>query len=68
MVAEAPPFLPNATPEELVSEFANGPNRMPAYLALYARGEAALPAIREGFKQANWQIRKWCALFAEQLR
>ncbi len=65
MVAEAPPFRPDAAPEELVSEFANGPNRFAAYLALYSRGYEALPAIREGFKQANWQVRKWCALFAD---
>jgi len=65
MVAEAPPFRPDATPEELVDEFANGPNRMAAYLALYARGQEVLPAIRQGLRQANWQVRKWCVLFAD---
>ena len=53
MVEELPPFRPDATPEELVDEFAYGKNRMAAYLALYKRGRQVLPAVREGFKQAN---------------
>ena len=65
MLAEAPHFRPDATPEQLVDEFKNSANRMAAYLALYARGNESLPAIREGFKHANWQVRKWCALFAD---
>lgn len=65
MIEEAPPFLPEATPEELVAEFANGANRMAAFLALYARGGEVLPAVRDGLRQANWQVRRWCALFAD---
>jgi HEAT repeat protein len=65
MVEESPPFRPDATPEELVDEFANGKNRVAAYLALYQRGQQALPAVRKGFKQTNWQVRKWCTLFAD---
>jgi HEAT repeat protein len=65
MMNEAPPFRPDAAPEELVAEFANGKNRMAAFLALYARGLKALPAVRAGLKHANWQIRRWSAIFAD---
>lgn len=64
-VEEAPPFRPEAGSEELVAEFANAENRFPAFLTLYSRGEAALPAIREGLRNANWNVRRWCALFID---
>ena len=38
MIDGAPPFRPEATPEELVTEFEHAENRMAAFLALYARG------------------------------
>jgi HEAT repeat protein len=65
MIAEAPPFRPDATSDELVAEFANGPNRMPAFLALYSRGKMAMPAIRAGLTHADWNIRRWCASLAD---
>jgi len=65
MIEDAPPFRPEATAAELVAEFANGENRMAAFLALYARGDAVLPAIRDGLGHANWHVRRWCALFAD---
>lgn len=65
MISESPPFRPEATADELVAEFANGENRMAAFLALYGRGEESLPAIRKGFSDANWQIRRWCAIAAD---
>jgi HEAT repeat protein len=65
MVASQPIFRSDATAEELVSEFAVAEHRMPAFLSLYTRGDEALPAIREGMKAANWQVRKWCALFTD---
>jgi len=65
LIKDAPPFRPEASSEELVAEFANGKNRMAAFLALYARGVKALPAVREGLKHANWQIRRWSAIFAD---
>jgi hypothetical protein len=66
LIKETPPFRPEASAEELVSEFANGKNRMAAFLALYTRGVKALPAVREGLKHANWQIRRWSAIFPDQ--
>jgi HEAT repeat protein len=65
LIKETPPFRPEASSEELVAEFANGKNRMAAFLALYTRGAKALPAVREGLKHANWQIRRWSAMFAD---
>lgn len=65
MVEASPAYRPDATSEELVADFANGENRMAAFLTLYSRGVAALPAIRAGFGHANWQVRRWCALFAD---
>src|SRR5262245_52839907 len=38
---------------------------MAAFLALYGRGAKALPAIREGLKHADWQIRRWSAMFVD---
>ena len=65
MLKDAPPFRPQAAPEELVAEFANGQNRMPAFLALYSRGAEALPAVRHGLQAANWHIRQWSAIHAD---
>jgi HEAT repeat protein len=65
MLKDAPPFRPQAAPEELVAEFANGQNRMPAFLALYSRGAEVLPAVRQGLQHANWHIRHWSAILAD---
>jgi HEAT repeat protein len=65
MLDEAPPFRPEATPDELVAEFANGQNRMPAFLALYSRGKQAVPAIRAGLSHSDSNIRRWCASLAD---
>lgn len=65
MLEDAPPFRPEATPEELVAEFANGQHRMPAFLALYRRGATVLPALRQGLRHANWHVRRWCAILAD---
>jgi HEAT repeat protein len=65
MLKDAPPFRPEAAPDELVAEFANGQNRMPAFLALYSRGAEVLPAVRRGLQHANWHIRHWSAILAD---
>ncbi len=65
MIKEAPPFRPEATTAELVGEFANSANRMAAFLALLARGEAVLPGVRDGLTHADWHVRQWCALVAD---
>ena len=67
MLEDAPPFRPQAASEELVAEFANGQNRMPAFLALYSRGVEALPSVRQGLQHANWHIRHWSAILADNL-
>jgi hypothetical protein len=65
MLEDAPAFRPQAAPEELVAEFANGQNRMPAFLALYSRGAKVLPAVRQGLQHPNWHIRHWSAILAD---
>jgi HEAT repeat protein len=65
MIQDAPAFRPSDTPEDLVAEFANGENRMAAFLALCARGPEALPAVREGLQHSNWHIRRWSAAVAD---
>lgn len=65
MLAAHPIFRPDATSEELVAEFADPDHRMPAFFSLYSRGEDALPAVRDGLGHANWQVRRWCALFID---
>ncbi|HUU33952.1 MAG TPA: HEAT repeat domain-containing protein [Vicinamibacterales bacterium] len=65
MIKDAQPFRPEATSEELIAEFADGGNRMAAFLALYARGATALPAVRTGLQHANWHIRHWSAILAD---
>lgn len=65
MLKDAAPFRPHASSEELVAEFATGQNRMPAFLALYSRGAEALPAVRRGLQHANWHIRHWSAILAD---
>jgi HEAT repeat protein len=65
MVKDAPALRPDASSDELVAEFANGQNRWPAFLALYGRGANALPAVRTGLQSANWHIRHWSAILAD---
>jgi HEAT repeat protein len=65
MIEAAPPFRPQAAPDELVAEFANGQNRMPAFLALSSRGAETLPAVRRGLQHANWHVRHWSAILAD---
>jgi hypothetical protein len=38
---------------------------MAAFLTLWARGADALPAIRQGLQDANWHVRHWNAIFAD---
>jgi HEAT repeat protein len=65
MIEGATPFRPTATAEELVAAFAHGEHRMAAFLALCARGHAALPAVREGLNHPNWHIRSWSAALTD---
>lgn len=67
LLAAAPPFRPEATPEELVEQFADASHRMAAFLALYARGRRALPAVRQGLAHPNWQVRRWSAIVADNV-
>jgi HEAT repeat protein len=33
--------------------------------ALQRHGKAALPAVCDGLKHGNWQVRRWCAIFLD---
>lgn len=55
------------TAEDLVADFVHPDRRVEALEALHAIGAAALPAIREGLRHGNWQVRKWCAIALDHL-
>ncbi len=50
---------------ELVDRFADGPQRFASYQALDEIGNDALPAVREGLGNGNWQVRRWCAIYLD---
>lgn len=54
------------TAEELVGDFTDSEKRFPAYLALDALGTDALPALKEGLKHDDWQIRRWSAILMDR--
>ena len=54
-------------PQALVDALAESSTRFPAYQALVAHGEAALPAVRAGLGHGNWQVRKWSAIVLDQV-
>ena len=67
MMWEAPtPALPT-DPFELVACMERGDTRFPAYQALVSKGAEALPAIRQGLRHDDWQVRKWCAMCLDQV-
>jgi HEAT repeat protein len=54
-------------PDRLVAALASPSARFPAYQALVAMNEAALPAVREGLVHEDWQVRKWSAMVLDQV-
>ena len=54
-------------PVDLVEALTHPELRFPAYQALVALGDEALPAIRAGFRHGHWQVRKWCAICLDQI-
>lgn len=52
---------------DLVSSFAESPGRFEAYQALVQLGDAALPALREGLRSDDWQVRRWSAICLDQV-
>lgn len=60
----------NTTPvtaSDLVDSFAQSETRFHAYAALIELGAEALPAIREGLKHGNWQVRRWCLICLDHI-
>lgn len=58
---------PNLTPAELVALFTESQSRYSAYSALVALGASALPAIREGLRHPEWQVRRWSAICLDRI-
>lgn len=56
-----------ASAEELVQAFVHGASRYQAYEALVELGHAALPAVRQGLKSDDWQVRRWCAICLDRM-
>lgn len=67
MIDASPPFRPGAGAGELVAAFAEPGSRMPAFLALSARGRAALPAVRDGLRHPDSHVRRWCVILADNV-
>jgi len=55
----------NRDPRDLVARLAGDDTRQPAWTELLARGLAAREAVREGLGHANWQVRRWCAIWLD---
>jgi HEAT repeat protein len=53
----------NPDPRELVARLASDEGRWDTQVQLLALGPAARDAVREGLGHANWQVRRWCALW-----
>lgn len=55
--------------QELVGLFASsdGETRHRAYEDLLEIGRPALPAVRQGLKHENWQVRRWCAMVLDRI-
>jgi len=55
------------SPTHLVDSFATPETRFSAYTALVELGDGALPALREGLKHGNWQVRRGSAICLDQV-
>jgi HEAT repeat protein len=54
-------------PHELVARLASDPReRGQAFEDLVALGVAARDAVREGLGHANWEVRRWCAIWLDR--
>ena len=56
---------PDAT--DLVRSFAESQGRFDVYQALMKLGTGALPALREGLRSENWQVRRWSAICLDRV-
>lgn len=54
-------------PHELVRLFSDSTDRFGTYEALIALGEEAIPALRDGLRDDDWQIRRWCAICLDRV-
>lgn len=52
---------------ELVRSFTDSTVRFETYQSLVALGEVAIPALREGLRSDDWQIRRWSAICLDRI-
>jgi HEAT repeat protein len=52
-------------PRELVARLADDEGRWERFTRLQAIGPQARDAVREGLANANWQVRRWCAIWLD---
>ena len=53
------------SPEELVAALEDPETRFHAFVELQDHGAESLPAIRGGLAHADWQVRKWSAMYLD---
>lgn len=51
----------------LVNAFHGPSGQFEAHRALIAIGAEAVPALREGLRSENWEVRYWCAVCLDQV-
>jgi HEAT repeat protein len=52
-------------PRELVARLASDEERTKAFAQLVEQGLPARDAVREGLRHANWEVRRWCAIWLD---
>ncbi|MGI9518388.1 MAG: HEAT repeat domain-containing protein [Pirellulaceae bacterium] len=54
-------------PFQLVAALTDSTRRYPSFAELVELGHQSLPALRQGLKSEDWQVRKWCAMCLDQV-
>jgi HEAT repeat protein len=52
---------------ELVRSFTDSTVRFETYQSLVALGDGAIPALREGLRSDDWQVRRWSAICLDRI-
>ncbi len=57
----------NGEATRLVDQLADADKRWDAYCGLITLGDEALPAVRAGLLNGQWQVRRWCTILLDHL-
>jgi HEAT repeat protein len=52
---------------QLVGSFTDSTGRFQSYRSLVALGDEAIPALREGLRSDDWQVRRWSAICLDRI-